>query len=230
MPSRPRWRGACHERASDPGRNEPATDAQRAASGRAACVPAQVRGSTPGRSGGRMSRYRVSMDIGGTFTDVVAYDEEHGTYVPGKSSTTPHDLTEGVFAALGTGRRLACRDRVHGPRHDAGPERLPAAPRRDACCCWRPRGAGDVYHIARGNRAAPLRHPLPQADAARAAPRHRRDRRPARLRRRGARAAGRGRRPRRGPPRARRGLRRGRRRLPLQLPQPGPRAARARRS
>ena len=26
-----------------------------------------------------MSRYRVSMDIGGTFTDVVAYDEDRGT-------------------------------------------------------------------------------------------------------------------------------------------------------
>ena len=26
-----------------------------------------------------MSRYRVSMDIGGTFTDVVAYDEATGT-------------------------------------------------------------------------------------------------------------------------------------------------------
>ena len=49
-----------------------------------------------------MSRYRVSMDIGGTFTDVVAYDEERGTYRAGKSSTTPNDLTEGVFAALGT--------------------------------------------------------------------------------------------------------------------------------
>ena len=31
-----------------------------------------------------MSRYRVSMDIGGTFTDVVAYDEEPGTYAAGE--------------------------------------------------------------------------------------------------------------------------------------------------
>jgi N-methylhydantoinase A len=35
-----------------------------------------------------VTRYRVSMDIGGTFTDVVAYDEERGTYAAGKSSTT----------------------------------------------------------------------------------------------------------------------------------------------
>ncbi len=47
-----------------------------------------------------MSRHRVSMDIGGTFTDVVAYDEEARVYAAGKSSTTPSDLTEGVFAAL----------------------------------------------------------------------------------------------------------------------------------
>ena len=226
MPSRPRWRGACHERASDPGRNEPATDAQRAASGRAACVPAQVRGSTPGRSGGGMSRFRVSMDIGGTFTDVVAYDEEHGTYRAGKSSTTPNDLTEGVFAALGTGRRLACRDRVHGARHDAGPQRLPPTPRRARAAAGDARRRRRLPHRPR-QPAPPLRRPLPQADAARAAPRHR------------ARSAGgsdwdgaelepldedavRAARP----ARARRGLRRDRRRLPLLLRRPDPRAAR----
>ena len=86
-----------------------------------------------------MSRYRVSMDIGGTFTDVVAYDEERGTYAAGKASTTPHDLTEGVFAALDQVRRVARRDRLHRPRHDRGPQRVPAAARRARCCCSRPR-------------------------------------------------------------------------------------------
>ena len=47
-----------------------------------------------------MSRYRVSMDIGGTFTDRVVYDEQERTYAASKASTTPADLTEGVFAAL----------------------------------------------------------------------------------------------------------------------------------
>ena len=47
-----------------------------------------------------MGRYRVSMDIGVTFTDVVVYREDVGTYTAGKASTTPHDLTEGVFSAL----------------------------------------------------------------------------------------------------------------------------------
>lgn len=47
-----------------------------------------------------MGQHRVSMDIGGTFTDVITYDEDSGEYRAGKSSTTPADLTEGVFAAL----------------------------------------------------------------------------------------------------------------------------------
>lgn len=45
--------------------------------------------------------YRVAMDIGRTFTDVVAYDEIRGTYIAAKAPTTPGDLAEGVFAALG---------------------------------------------------------------------------------------------------------------------------------
>ena len=98
-----------------------------------------------------MTRYRVSMDIGGTFTDVVAYDEQARSYTAGKSSTTPPDLTEGVFAALeqvvaSPERHLFCR-----AWHDAGLERVPPAARR-AGAAARHGGAGDVYHIARGHR------------------------------------------------------------------------------
>lgn len=45
-----------------------------------------------------MSRYRVSTDVGGTFTDVVAFDEASGTYVASKSTTAPHDLTKYVVS------------------------------------------------------------------------------------------------------------------------------------
>ncbi|GHF51941.1 N-methylhydantoinase A [Amycolatopsis bartoniae] len=48
-----------------------------------------------------MARYRVSMDIGGTFTDVVTYDDEAGVFAATKASTTPDDLSEGVMAGLG---------------------------------------------------------------------------------------------------------------------------------
>ena len=98
-----------------------------------------------------MPRYRVSMDIGGTFTDVVAYDEEAGGYVAGKSSTTPADLTEGVLNALATidSRPEACSFVVHGTTQgiNAFLQR-----RGERVILLASAGAGDVYHIARGNR------------------------------------------------------------------------------
>jgi N-methylhydantoinase A len=98
-----------------------------------------------------MSRYRVAMDIGGTFTDAVAYDEETGTYVAGKSSTTPKDLTDGVFGALGTvvDDPSAVSFSVHGTTQglNAFLER-----RGVRVVLLATEGAGDVYHIARGNR------------------------------------------------------------------------------
>jgi N-methylhydantoinase A len=98
-----------------------------------------------------MSRYRVAMDIGGTFTDAVAYDEETGTYVAGKSSTTPKDLTDGVFGALATvvDDPSAVSFSVHGTTQglNAFLER-----RGVRVFLLATEGAGDVYHIARGNR------------------------------------------------------------------------------
>jgi N-methylhydantoinase A len=44
--------------------------------------------------------YTLSVDIGGTFTDVVAFDESSGRTAVGKSLTTPSDLRQGVLAAL----------------------------------------------------------------------------------------------------------------------------------
>ncbi|MFJ3802587.1 hydantoinase/oxoprolinase family protein [Streptomyces sp. NPDC090088] len=48
---------------------------------------------------------RAAVDIGGTFTDVVVYDDERGSTVIGKTLSTPHDLIEGIlagFTACGT--------------------------------------------------------------------------------------------------------------------------------
>ncbi|MGH9107444.1 MAG: hydantoinase/oxoprolinase N-terminal domain-containing protein, partial [Acidimicrobiales bacterium] len=98
-----------------------------------------------------MVRYRVSMDIGGTFTDVVAYDEQARNYAAGKSSTTPDDLTSGVFAALEqvVGSPSDISFIVHGTtqglnafiqRHGAKVLLLVTE------------GTGDVYQIARGPR------------------------------------------------------------------------------
>lgn len=44
--------------------------------------------------------YTLSVDIGGTFTDVVAFDEATGRTAVGKALTTPADLRKGVFAGL----------------------------------------------------------------------------------------------------------------------------------
>lgn len=98
-----------------------------------------------------MGRYRVSMDIGGTFTDVVAYDEESGAYAAGKASTTPHDLTEGVFTGLAQviDSPAEIRFTVHGTTVG-----LNAFLQRkgEKVLLLGTEGAADVYHIARGNR------------------------------------------------------------------------------
>ncbi|MBO0872011.1 MAG: hydantoinase/oxoprolinase family protein [Pseudonocardia sp.] len=47
-----------------------------------------------------MARYRVAMDIGGTFTDVITYEEGTGAITASKASTTPDDLSDGVMAGL----------------------------------------------------------------------------------------------------------------------------------
>ena len=49
-----------------------------------------------------MSKYRVSMDIGGTFTDIVTYDESRKTFRATKASTTPGELSRGVIEGLGS--------------------------------------------------------------------------------------------------------------------------------
>lgn len=43
---------------------------------------------------------RLATDIGGTFTDLVAFDEESGTIQLGKSSSTPSDFARGLLDAV----------------------------------------------------------------------------------------------------------------------------------
>lgn len=56
-----------------------------------------------------MPRYRIGIDIGGTFTDFSVLEEETGEFINSKVLSTPADLTEGVMSALdeffGNGRR-----------------------------------------------------------------------------------------------------------------------------
>ena len=50
---------------------------------------------------------RITVDIGGTFTDVVGFDEETGQLLLGKSMSTPQNLVTGIFDAIaGSGSSL----------------------------------------------------------------------------------------------------------------------------
>ncbi|MGP4104244.1 hydantoinase/oxoprolinase family protein, partial [Nonomuraea sp. KM90] len=95
--------------------------------------------------------YRVAMDIGGTFTDVVCYDERSGAVTASKAPTTPGDLAEGVFAALGrvVDDPADISFFVHGTTQglNALLERKGARVLLLAST-----GGRDVYQIARGNR------------------------------------------------------------------------------
>jgi len=95
--------------------------------------------------------YRVAMDIGGTFTDVVTYDETTRELRAGKVLTTPDDLARGVFDAL-AGFGLPFADIgffVHGTTQGLNA----LLERRGArVLILTTRGIADVYQIARGNR------------------------------------------------------------------------------
>ena len=50
---------------------------------------------------------RVSIDVGGTFTDAILVDEKKGTFFYTKTPTTHHDLAQGVLNALEEILRIA---------------------------------------------------------------------------------------------------------------------------
>ncbi|GAA1177064.1 hydantoinase/oxoprolinase family protein [Pseudonocardia alaniniphila] len=98
-----------------------------------------------------MARYRVAMDIGGTFTDVVTYDDEAGAFTASKASTTPEDLSEGVVSGLAAvvDAPADISFLVHGTTQglNAFLER-----RGVPVLLLATSGAEDSYHIARGPR------------------------------------------------------------------------------
>src|SRR6478672_9756244 len=93
----------------------------------------------------------VAVDIGGTFTDLLGYDDHAGRLVSAKSSTTPEDLVAGIVHCLEK-IDLAPHDVqtfVHGSTVAINTviERKGA---RTALVVTR--GTRDVYAIGRGNR------------------------------------------------------------------------------
>ena len=74
-------------------------------------------------------KLRVAVDIGGTFTDLVAYDEDGQELITVKTPSTPPTFIEGVMNALEKAADRAWRDRHLQARLDDLDERDHRAPR-----------------------------------------------------------------------------------------------------
>ena len=55
--------------------------------------------------------YRLGVDVGGTFTDLVLVNEENGAFYRAKTPSTPVDPSQGVLGGL----RRICRDNAVDP-------------------------------------------------------------------------------------------------------------------
>jgi N-methylhydantoinase A len=93
----------------------------------------------------------VALDIGGTFTDLIAFDEEADELRHAKSSTTPDDLTVGIFRCLAKGgvNLGDCETFVHGATVAIN-TLIEGTGARTVLVTTD--GARDVYAIGRGNR------------------------------------------------------------------------------
>jgi N-methylhydantoinase A len=93
----------------------------------------------------------VAVDIGGTFTDLIGFDDETQTFVQAKSLTTPAELTQGVINCLRESGIDPSRidELIHGSTTAINTliERKGA---KTALVVTR--GTRDVYIIGRGNR------------------------------------------------------------------------------
>src|SRR6202161_1185730 len=93
----------------------------------------------------------VAIDIGGTFTDLVGFDDKAGKFVEAKSLTTPHELTQGILDCIRQSglSAAAIGELIHGSTTAINTliERKGAKTGLIVT-----RGTRDVYIIGRGNR------------------------------------------------------------------------------
>src|SRR3954452_15536673 len=97
------------------------------------------------------SAIRLSADVGGTFTDVAAFDEATGALKLGKTLTTPQRLVTGIENGVGkaSSRFAAARMFLHGTTVAINTilERSGAR-----CALLTTQGFRDIYEIVRVNR------------------------------------------------------------------------------
>ena len=150
------------------------------------------------------SQIRLSADVGGTFTDVAAFDETTGELQLGKTLTTPARLVDGIESGVAKAGAALSRGAALPPRHDRRDQHHPGAHRRALRAAHHP---GLSRHLRDRPRqpAGILQSVLPPARAADRPRSALRDPRARRFAGQGADQARRG-------PGARRGRRRGRRR------------------
>jgi len=93
----------------------------------------------------------VAVDIGGTFTDLLGYDDSTGQVYHSKSSTTPGDLTQGIMRCVEKGRLRVpdLTNFVHGSTVAINTV-IEQKGARTALVVTQ--GTRDVYKIGRGNR------------------------------------------------------------------------------
>lgn len=113
--------------------------------------------------------YTIAVDIGGTFTDLVAHDGRSGTFEHAKSLTTPQALVDGIMDCIAKSGSTPAEatEVVHGSTIAIN-TLLEAKGARAALVVTR--GTRDVYRIGRGNRPQAydlfFRRPTPLVDRA----------------------------------------------------------------
>jgi N-methylhydantoinase A len=93
----------------------------------------------------------VAIDIGGTFTDLVAFDETRGRVIQAKQLTTPHELSQGVWDCF-VKARIGPRDAenfVHGSTIAIN---IAVEEKGARTALVVTKGTRDVYKIGRQNR------------------------------------------------------------------------------
>ena len=107
---------------------------------------------------------RLSADVGGTFTDVAAFDEPTGRLQLGKTLTTPSRLVTGIETGVGKADAgfASAKLFLHGTTVAINT----ILERTGACSALlTTQGFRDIYEIGRVNRPEILQSVLPQACA-----------------------------------------------------------------